>query len=106
MPKITSGFYKRELPELGLSVERSTDAVPDDGKFYIVKESRVVESFVSEAQAVARFRAVAREMGFRPASPSTPPPGVLQEDLDRYFEEKELYWANSHKHRHFGGKGR
>jgi hypothetical protein len=106
VPKITAGFYRRELPELALSVERSTDAVPDDGKFYIVEGGHVVESFISEAAAVARFRAMAREMGFRPASRTTQVPSAFQEDLDRYFEDKELYWANSHKHRRTGGKGR
>lgn len=103
---IASRFYRRELPDLGLSVERSTEAVPDDGKFHIVKDGRVVDSFKSEARAVARFRAMASEMGFRPRSTATEPGSVLQEDLDRYFHDKELYWADSDKHRRMGGKGR
>ncbi len=106
MGKTASRFYKRELPDLALSVERSTEAVPDDGNFHIVNDGRVLASFKSEARAVATFRAIARDMGFRPRSTATQSASVFEEDLDKHFHEKELYWADSDKHRRVGGKGR
>lgn len=106
MSKGASAFYRREIPDLALSVERCTERVPRDGKFHIVRDGQVLESFKSERRAVARFRVIACEMGFSPESIADRPASAVEQDLDRYFEAKEMYWAESHKHVRRGGAGR
>ena len=105
-PNASRGYYKREIPKLRLSVERCTGAVPDDGGFHVVLEGRVLGSFRSESAAVARFREIAEEMGYRPDSTVDARRSAYKEDLDNHFYESELYWSQSHRHRPKGGPGR
>lgn len=106
MSKYSSKFYRRELPQIDLSVERGTDRVPNDGKFHILRDGEVLESFKLEKTAVARFREIAQEIGFSPEGSKAKPTNAFEEDLDHYFDAKELYWGESHKYADKGGPGR
>jgi hypothetical protein len=35
-------FYRQSIPDLSLSIERSTEATPDDGKFHIIRHGEIV----------------------------------------------------------------
>jgi len=100
-------YYKRDIPGLGLSVERATVKVPNDGLFYLLKKGRVLESFRSEEAAVMKFRQMVSEIGYQPPeqaldTPLTP----TKEALQHHFDRREMFWSQSHKHQRKGGKGR
>ena len=106
MRKSSGQFYRREISKIGLSLERCTDKVSDDGKFYILRDGQVIEALSSEKKAVARFREIAEDIGFAPDPTDQKPRDPFQEHLDKYFEAAEVYWAQSYKYREKGGPGR
>ena len=97
--------YRQYIPDLQLSIERGTDAVPKDGKFYVIREDRVLGSFRSLKQAQELFKGIVRETGYKPQPANTVPKSAAQVDVDRYLETKDLYWGDSYKHRGGGGRG-
>lgn len=100
-------YYKREIPDLALSVERATEKVPNDGLFYLLKKGRVLESFRTEEGAVMKFRRMVSEIGYQ--RPEQAPDTALtptEEALERHFYRREMHWSQSHKHQRKGGKGR
>ena len=42
--KSPDGSYKHYIPKLNLSIERNTERVPNNGKYYIVFEGRIIGS--------------------------------------------------------------
>jgi len=101
-----SDYYKRELPQLELSIERATEDVPSDGRFYLVRRGKIVADFPSEKSALEKYREILEEVGFQPYEIETKRMTPSQERLESYFHAKEMYWAESHKHREKGGPGR
>ncbi len=89
-----------------LSVERSTLNVPDDGKYYLLDEGRILAAFPSKKQAVARFRQLLKERDYRPPDFEPKKPNASELDLEEYFYAKEMYWGRSHRHAAKGGSGR
>ncbi len=49
-------MFKQEVPTIGLSIERGTDSVPNDGRFHVVVDGQVVFSSRREATALAHYR--------------------------------------------------
>ncbi len=41
---------------MGISVERGTAAVPDDGQFHVIAEGKIVFSHISRARALTQYR--------------------------------------------------
>ena len=97
-------FYRQSIPDLGLSIERSTDATPDDGKYHLIKDGQPLGSFRVLKQAQEAFRLKVAEAGYNPV-PSGQGKSASQMMTERYMEAKDLYWANSYKHRGGGGRG-
>ena len=97
--------YRHFIPDLSLSIERNTARVPNDGKFYILHEGHITESFRTITKAEARFRELVKESGYKPEVSATKPPSAADEELERYLDAKDLYWAESYKYRGKGGKG-
>ncbi len=97
-------FYRQSIHELDLSIERATDAAPDDGKYYVIRSGQVLGSYGTLKRAQEVFRRVVQESGYKPAPTDS---GKTPSEMltDRYMEAKDLYWANSHKHRSGGGRG-
>lgn len=60
------GSYKHFIPKLNLSIERNTDQVPNDGKFYIVRDGHAVEGFRSLKKAEEKFKQIVEESGYKP----------------------------------------
>ena len=101
-----SDYYKRELPEVGLSIERATENVPNDGRFYLVWRGKIIGDFSTEKLALQRYKEILAEVGFQPKESKGERITPSQESLDQYFYAKEIYWAESHKFREKGGPGR
>lgn len=49
-------MFKQEVPSIGLSVESETERVPRDGRFYVLQDGAVTDSFTSKAQALKAYR--------------------------------------------------
>ena len=103
---MTTRFYRQSIPDIGLSIERATDSVPDDGKFYVIIEGETLGSFRALKPAQQLFRQTVAEIGYRPPEPQGPPKTVSEIMTERYMEAKDLYWSDSHRYRPSGGKGR
>ena len=98
--------YRHFIPKIGLSIERNTGNVPNDGRFHVIKAGRVVQSFRSRRLAEERFRQLLAESGFK----SELPPHVervnpLDESAERYAMAKDIFWAEGPKYRTKGGRG-
>ena len=100
----TAGFFRQSVPAIGLSIEHSTTRVPDDGHFYVVLGEDVKGRFRGKAPALALYRRLIAECGYTP--PRAAPERGRNETVERYLDDVEAYWAESHRHIHRGGKGR
>ncbi len=99
-------FYRRSVPSTGLSIERHTENVPHDRKFHLLRDGEIVLSFTSERKAVETLHELLDELGYEPPQQEEKSRTAFDEDLERYFRTKELYWGESHKYREKGGGGR
>ena len=97
-------FYRQSIPDLGLSIERATESTPDDGKYHVIHKGKAIGSFRILKQAQELFRQVIEESGYNP-TPATHGKTTSQMMTERYMESKDLYWADSYKHRGGGGRG-
>jgi len=50
--------YKQSAPNVGLSVERGTESVPDDGLYHVLLDGKVILASKSEREALAVYRRV------------------------------------------------
>jgi hypothetical protein len=53
-------MFRQEVPDIGLSVEQGTSSVPDDGRFHVVVDGRVVFSSKMRSAALTRYRRLSR----------------------------------------------
>ena len=97
-------FYRQSIPDLNLSIERATEAVPDDGKYHVLRSGELLGSYRILKRAQEVFRRVVQESGYAP-KPSDSGKTASEMLTDRYMEAKDLYWSDSHKHRGGGGRG-
>lgn len=102
---MSEGMYRHSLPALNLSIERLTENVPCDGKYYVLRDGETVGVFRSLKQATRLFRQIVDESGYKPEEVSMSKEALRNAEMNRYFEAKELYWAESHKYRGGGGRG-
>ncbi|MDP2731359.1 MAG: hypothetical protein Q8O55_12920 [Dehalococcoidales bacterium] len=58
--------YKQVHPRANLSIERFTERVPADGKYYLIKGDEVIESFRSLKLAQERYRSLVDKMALPP----------------------------------------
>ncbi len=96
-------YYRQTIPELELSIERGTNRVPEDGRFYVLRNGEVLGAFRSFKKALELYKRVVEESGYRP--PPVEKQSLSQQAVARYLDAKDLYWAESHKYRALGGKG-
>ena len=98
-------FYRQQIPQIELSIERATESVPDDNKYYVIQNGQPLGSFRSLKPAQQLFRRVLADSGYTP-KPVETQKSVSEMVTERYMEAKDAYWANSHRYRSGGGKGR
>ena len=80
--------YRQFLPELELSLERGTDAVPDDGHLHLLRAGEELGRYRSLKSAQAAWREVVRESGWKPQ------PRVVDPAKIRRREQTER-WARN-----------
>ena len=77
---MAAGIYRQAVPRIGLSIERGTDAVPDDGEYHVLLEGQHVFASQSEKEALAEYRRLTSEGKLGEA-------GAKLDDLKRTLEE-------------------
>lgn len=97
--------YRHYIPELGLSIEKNTTSVPQDGKYYLLRDGKVVKAFRTLRKAEVAFREALAETGYTPRPVEKQAKSAAEQDIERYLDAKDLYWAESYKYRGKGGKG-
>jgi hypothetical protein len=97
-------FYRQGVEDIDLWLERATERVPNDGKFYVLLGGDLKGKSGSRNRALALYRRLLDESGYKPA-PSEPP-SVRNETVETYLDDLEAYWGESHRHTRRGGKGR
>lgn len=99
------GLFRQSIPAIDLSLERSTENVPNDGYFYVLSKGEIKGRFRTKSKALSLYRALLEQSGHRP-QPVQVSVDAARENVERYLDELESYWSDSHTHRRRGGKGR
>ena len=99
------GSYRQVIPDIQLSIEKDTDAVPQDGKYYVVREGKIRGTFRWIKPAQKLFNDLVKESGYTPSTKSAKKKSASELATDSYLEAKDFYWADSYKHRGGGGRG-
>lgn len=93
--------WERVDAKYGVSIQRGTSSVPDDGRYHVVVDGEVVLSTTVEAAAIAEFDEI-REQRMAPARK------LLREELGdaAYRSMRSAGWAEkSHRDSRKGGRG-
>ncbi len=99
----TAALYRQSIPAIGLSLERATANVPNDGWFYVLLRGEIKGRFRTKAAAVTAYRALVDESGYKPPPvKASVDPG--RDVVERYMDDLEAYWTESHKHARRGGR--
>jgi hypothetical protein len=85
-------------------LEKSTPGVPNDDCYYVVSEGEIKGRFRQKRQAQRLYQQILKDSGYKP--PQSEPPVDRDQTVERYMDELESYWLDSHKHARRGGKGR
>jgi hypothetical protein len=104
-------MFKQEVPSIGLSIEKDTDAVPHDGRFHLMLKGDLIYSSAAKSTALARYRelreSLLAEAGFQPVAPD---PGEALRRERRFFDLQAVTSESRHqkiaKSQKKGGKGR
>ena len=80
--------YRQTLPALKLSIERHTDAVPHDGRWYLLRDGAELGSYRSLKAAQEAWREVVAQSDWKP-----PPREVDTEEVRR--REQMERWARN-----------
>lgn len=96
-------LYRQAIPAISLSLERATPHVPNDGFFYVILDGEVKGRFRTRSKALALYKTLLEESGYKP-QPVERPADPGRETVERYLDELEAYWSDSHSHRRRGGK--
>ena len=103
-PSPQRGFFRQAIPAVELSLERSTSGVPSDGYFYVVLRGEVQGRFRNKKDALKLYRDLLKKSGYKPEPTKAAPPANLV--VERYMDDLQSYWMDSHRHQKRGGKGR
>jgi len=96
--------YKQSIAAIGLSLERATADVPNDGHFYVLLAGEVKGRFRAMRRALALYKSLLEQSGYTPPSPGDRKADPAREAVERYMDELEAYWSDSHRHARRGGK--
>jgi hypothetical protein len=96
-------LYRQSIPAVGLSLERSTERVPRDAYFYVLLKGEIKGRFRTKNSALAMYRALLQQSGYKP-SPVEVSLDPSRETVERYLDDLETYWWDSHRHKRRGGK--
>ena len=97
--------YRQYIPGFDISIEKNTTSVPRDGKYYLVRDGQILKAFRSLKKAEVVFKEALTEAGYTPRPVEKQAKSAAEQDVERYLDAKDLYWAESHKYCGKGGKG-
>jgi hypothetical protein len=95
--------YRQSIAAIGLSLERGTANVPNDGHFYVLLNSKIKGRFRAMRRALALYKSLLEESGYTPPTVDRAADPAY-EAVERYMGELEAYWSDSHRHARRGGK--
>lgn len=104
MARANTGFFRQSVPPIGLSIERDTPNVPNDGWYHVVLLGEIKGRFRQKKQADELYKTILAESGYKPPKADRTP--ERNEAIERYLDDIEGYWLDSHNHVRRGGKGR
>ena len=98
--------YRESVPHIELSLERHTSRVPPDGHYYVLLRGEVQGRYRSLRQARGHYKQLLAKSGWKPRRNDSAKAtwDVAQETVERYLDDLEAYWTESHKHTRRGGK--
>lgn len=99
-------LFKMQAEGLDISLQQYTDAVPNDGKYYLLKGKEIIKSYRGKSQAIKAFRTYLKEVGYEPPDSKKVMDAkdlLNAEKDDVEFYRSEMYWGRSHQYRG-GGK--
>lgn len=99
-------FFKMQADWAGVSLERATGHVPDDGRFHVVVQGVIVKSTRSLNAALKAYREAINASEKKPpqsGEKQTPQDIVRREADEIEFYRSALYWSYSHNYAR-GGK--
>jgi hypothetical protein len=81
--------YRQTLPDLELSIERFTERVPSDGRWYVLHAEEQVGRFRSLADAQEAWRTFVRESGWKARRVEVDPADVRRrEQAERWSRNR------------------
>jgi len=81
--------YRQHLPDLDLSIERDTDAVPGDGGWYLIRAGKQLGRYRSLKAAQEAWKEVVRESGWVPKAREVDPDEVRRrEQMERWARNR------------------
>lgn len=84
--------YKQFIKKVGLSLEKGTEDVPDDGRYHLCKSGQIMASFKTLQQGLKRYKDELEKMGYKPTKKVKKKADLVKEATDSY-----LLWAESDK---------
>jgi hypothetical protein len=100
-----SKYFRQSMPPWGVSLQRATEEVPNDGFFHLLVSGQVVGRHKTLKRGQAAYSAALHELGYTPPErPEQPRANATHEAIERHLDELQEFWAGSHKHRRRGGK--
>jgi uncharacterized glyoxalase superfamily metalloenzyme YdcJ len=103
-------MFRQEVPDIGLSVEQGTSSVPDDGRFHVVVDGRVVFSSKVRSAALTRYRGLRDDLLQKAGTKQRPSDPAEMKRREREFFDLEAVMSESMRQRTMnarrkGGKG-
>jgi hypothetical protein len=92
--------YRQYLPALDLSIERHTDAVPDDNSWYLLRAGQILGRYKSRKAAQEVWVTIVAESGWEPDKPEARDTKELlaAERAARDRDARNEYWHSGRRH--------
>jgi len=88
----TGESYKHYIPDIGLAIERNTDNIPSDGKYYLLLNGEIISIYGTLKMAELAFKQKLDEIGYKP-KPRKNVKSKAQQNIDSYLDSKDIFWA-------------
>ena len=86
-------YYRRYIPAINLSLEKDSNNVPNDGKYHILHDGKVVAGFKNHKQADEYFEQLVKASGYKPPKATIDKHNSAQESIERYLDAKAVFYA-------------
>ena len=97
--------YKHYIPDIGLSIEKNTQIVPHDGKYHLLRNEQILKSYKTLKQAEIAFKGMVAELGYKPKPVKKQTKSAAEQNVERYLDAKDVFWAEGPISRDKGGRG-